>query len=66
MLTPLVQFPTITFKTATNPGSKLLLSFPGESERGGHLVGPAALVLFLNGAIKQGDRSHLGAGWWLL
>lgn len=25
MLTPLVQFPTITFKTATNPGSRAAL-----------------------------------------
>lgn len=47
MLTPLVQFPTITFKTATNPGSKAAL----HSWWTPH---PAALVLFLNGAIKQG------------
>lgn len=55
MLTPLVQFPTITFKTATDLGSEAAV-VPG----GVRAVDPCpALVLFLNGAIKQGDRS----GW---
>lgn len=45
MLTPLVQFPTITFKTATNSGSKTAFHFWWEVR---------VFVLFLNGAIKQG------------
>lgn len=41
MLTPLVRFPTITFKTATNPGSKAALRSWGVRM----MDGPAACAL---------------------
>lgn len=57
MLTPLVQFPTITFKIATDSVSKNCFSFLVKNESGEH--GQAMFVLFLFGAIKQiDDRNH--------
>lgn len=49
MLTPLVQFPTITCKIATDSGSKTAFHFWWKMSVE---HGPAMLVLFSNSAIK--------------
>lgn len=53
MLSPLAQFPTVTFKIATDSVSKIAFSFLVGNGSGEH--GPAMFVLFSDGAIKHGE-----------